>query len=70
LKSYIVFSVDDTCAIKTIFIMTTHFILETVGHENWKYLIKRDFKLQDRIGSQKTRKNKKLQPTCGVILSQ
>lgn len=50
--------------------MTTHFILETVGHENWKYLIKRDFKLQDRIGSQKTRKNKKLQPTCGVILSQ
>ena len=34
------------------------------------YLIKRHFKLQDRIGSHKTRKNKKLQSTCGVILSQ
>ena len=35
------------------------------------YLIKRHFKLQeDTIGSHKTRKNKKLQPTCGVILSQ
>ena len=34
------------------------------------YLIKRHFKLQDRIGSHKTRRNKKLQSTCGVILSQ